>query len=441
MRPGAEATLARLRAVLAERGIDAEVITVGTLGLSFAEPVVEVQRPGAAPLVYGPVPAEDVDAFVSAAVQGEGDAALWALGVRGDTAQDGVPPLRTHPFWAGQTRRLMEWMGVIDPESIEDAIAHGSYAALDRALAMEPMAICDLVEASGLGGRGGGGFPAGRKWKFLLGAAAAPADAGAGGPKGQQGDILKAAEAPPLAGKALICNADEGDPGRLREPRANGIAPALGDRGTGDRRTGDGRRAGLHLHPRRVPAQYCAHAPRHPAGGGARTTGERRPGQRMTLRLEVVRGAGSYVCGEETGLIASLEGIRGMPKIRPPFPAQRGVFGQPSNVNNTESYANVPQVILQGAEWYREFGTESDPGTKMFSISGALERSGIVEIPFGLPMDKLLLEIGGGPQQGRAVKGIQPAGPWADSCRPLTCRWRWSVRRSRSGACCWDRAG
>ena len=308
---GAEATLARLRAVLAERGIDAEVITVGTLGLSFAQPVVEVQRPGAAPLVYGPVPAEDVDAFVSAAVQGEGETWAAALGVRGDTAQDGVPPLRTHPFWAGQTRRLMEWMGVIDPESIEDAIAHGSYAALDRALAMEPMAICDLVEASGLGGRGGGGFPAGRKWKFLLGAAAAPADAGAGGPKGQQGDILKTAEASPLAGKALICNADEGDPGAyvnrvLMESHPHLVIEGLviAARATGAERGFIYIRDEYPLsiaRMRRAIRQAEAHG----------LLGNDVLGSGTALRLEVVRGAGSYVCGEETGLIASLEGIRG----------------------------------------------------------------------------------------------------------------------------------
>ena len=408
---GAEETLARLRAVLAARAIDADLITVGTLGLSFAQPVVEVQRPGFAPLVYGPLPADEVEAFVTAAVQGEGDAAPWTLGVRGERAQGGVAPLSAQPFWAGQTRRLMQWMGVIDPESIEDALAHGSYAALDRALAMEPMAICDLVEASGLGGRGGGGFPAGRKWKFLLGAAPISTDAGAGGPKGQQGDILKAADGPAAAGKSLICNADEGDPGAyvnrvLMESHPHLVIEGLviAARATG---VGEGFIYIRDEYPLSIARMRRAIGQAEQRG----LLGEDVLGSGMALRLEVVRGAGSYVCGEETGLIASLEGMRGMPKIRPPFPAQRGAFGQPSNVNNTETYANVPLVILQGADWYREFGTESDPGTKMFSISGALERSGVVEIPFGLPMDRLLLEIGGGPQGGRAAKGIQPGGP------------------------------
>ncbi|MYF22188.1 MAG: NADH-quinone oxidoreductase subunit F, partial [Chloroflexi bacterium] len=166
---------------------DAELVRVGTLGLSWLEPVVEVERPGMGAVVYGPVRPDDAVEFLAAALGDNPaeDAAPWLIGAR--TPSPGIAPLSAHPFWGPQERRLMRVMGVIDPESLDEAIAEGAYEALDRAVTMDPMAICDLVLAAGVGGRGGGGFPAGQKWKFLLGA--------------------------PGPTKYLVCNADEGDPG------------------------------------------------------------------------------------------------------------------------------------------------------------------------------------------------------------------------------------
>lgn len=382
---GADLLWEALEAAIAADGHDVELVRVGTLGLSWLEPVVELERDGAA-LVYGPVAPAEAAEWLRAAL-GENpaqDAARWLIGSRG-AASDGAPRLEDTPFWALQERRLMRRMGVIDPEQISEALADGAYAALDRAIAMEPMVICDLVEAAGVGGRGGGGFPAGRKWKFLLGA--------------------------PGPTKYLVCNADEGDPGAFvnrvlmeSDPHLVVEGMAIAGRATGAAHGFIYIRDEYPLAIARMELALRQARARGLLGDSVLDTD-------FSFDLEVTRGAGSYVCGEETGLIASVEGLRGMPKIRPPFPAQRGVFDMPSNVNNTETYANVPLIIERGAAWYRQHGTESDPGTKMFSISGSLLRPGILEVPFGLPMDRLLLEAGGGPPDGRAPKGIQPGGP------------------------------
>ena len=223
------------------------------------------------------------------------------------------------------------------------------------------------------------------KWKFLLGA--------------------------PGPTKYVVCNADEGDPGAFvnrvlmeSDPHLVVEGMAIAGRATGATYGFVYIRDEYPLSIARMELAIEQARERGLLGDDILGSGE-------SFDLEVTRGAGSYVCGEETGLIASVEGLRGMPKIRPPFPAQRGVFGQPSNVNNTETYANVPLIIRNGAAWYRQYGTESDPGTKMFSISGSLQRPGILEVPFGLPMDRLLLEAGGGPPDGHTPKGIQPGGP------------------------------
>lgn len=367
---------------------EADLMRVGTLGLSWLEPVVEVERPdamGGGSVVYGPVRPEDAAEFLSAALGDNPaeDAARWLIGAR--TPAAGISPLTDHPFWGPQERRLMRVMGVIDPESIDEAIAEGAYAALDRAVAMEPMAICDLVLSAGVGGRGGGGFPAGQKWKFLLGA--------------------------PGPTKYLVCNADEGDPGAFVNRVLMESDPHLVIEGMAIAGKATGSDYGFIYirdeYPLSIERMQLALEQARERG----VLGRDIFGSGFDFDLEITRGAGSYVCGEETGLIASVEGIRGMPKIRPPFPAQRGVFDQPSNVNNTETYANVPLIVLNGDAWYRQFGTESDPGTKMFSISGALERPGILEVPFGMGMDELLLECGGGPPDGHTPKGIQPGGP------------------------------
>ena len=238
---------------------------------------------------------------------------------------------------------------------------------------------------SGLWGRGGAAFPTGRKWGFLRGAKNTP--------------------------KYMICNADEGDPGSFVNRNLMESAPHLIVEGMtiGAYATGASRGYIYIREEYPLPVERM-----ELAVGQAREKGllgANILGSGFSFDLEVVRGAGSYVCGEETGLISSLQDARGMPKIRPPFPAEAGVFGQPTNVNNVESYANVPLILRQGADWYASQGSERHKGTKMFSLSGQVQRVGVLEVPLGTPTSDVVLGAGGGPPEGHTLKGIQPGGP------------------------------
>ena len=291
---GADLLWEALEAAIAAGGHDVELVRVGTLGMSWLEPVVELERDGAA-LVYGPLEPADAAEWLTAALADDPAEAAsgWLIGSRSGRV-NGAAPLADGPFWALQERRLMQRMGVIDPERISEAIADGAYAALDRALTLQPIEICDLVEAAGVGGRGGGGFPAGRKWKFLLGA--------------------------PGPTKYLVCNADEGDPGAFvnrvlmeSDPHLVVEGMVIAGRATG------AARGFIYIrdeYPLAIERMELALRQARALG----LLGDAVLGTDFAFELEITRGAGSYVCGEETGLIASVEGLRGMPKIRPPFP-------------------------------------------------------------------------------------------------------------------------
>jgi NADH:ubiquinone oxidoreductase subunit F (NADH-binding)/(2Fe-2S) ferredoxin len=357
----------------------------GCWGLCYAEPIVEVQRPGRPPVLYQRVTADKVPALIEEAVAADGIVEEQALAVLADQPQGNVPPLRSLAFFVPQVRRLMANCGVIDPGQIDHYIAHGGYEGLTKALALSDEAVIREVLDSGLWGRGGAAFPTGRKWGFLRGAR--------------------------RTHKYMVCNADEGDPGSFvnrnlmeSDPHLIVEGMAIGGYATGASRG--------YIYIREeypLPVERMELAVRQAREKGL--LGEDILASGFSFDLEVVRGAGSYVCGEETGLIASLEDARGMPKIRPPFPAEAGVFGQPTNVNNVESYANVPLILRQGAGWYASEGSDRHKGTKMFSLSGQVQRVGVLEVPLGIPTSDVVLEAGGGPPEARTFKGIQPGGP------------------------------
>jgi NADH-quinone oxidoreductase subunit F len=382
---GTEETLAALRSELATRGLEADVMTTGCWGLCYAEPVVEVRRPGAPGVLYGNLSADKVPQLIEEAVAADGIAAELALAALADEPFKGVPPLRSLEFFAAQERRLMANCGIIDPENIDHYIARGGYEGLARALALTDEQVIAEVLESGLWGRGGAAFPTGRKWDFLRTAQATP--------------------------KYLVCNADEGDPGSFVNRNLMESDPHLVIEGMIIGGHGTGASYGYVYirdeYP--LPVERMEKAIEQARERGL--LGEDVLGSGLAFDLEVVRGAGSYVCGEETGLIASIEDARGMPKIRPPFPAQAGVFGKPSNVNNVESYANVPLIMRNGAGWYASVGSADHKGTKMFSLSGQVRRAGILEVPLGAPMSEVVMGAGGGPPEGRALKAVQPGGP------------------------------
>ena len=382
---GAVETLNALRRGLAERNLKADVMITGCWGLCYGEPIVEVHRPGRPPVLYQRLTADKIPQLIEQAIAVDGIAREHALAVLADDPFQGLPPLYSLEFFAPQVRRLMANCGIIDPVNVDHYIARGGYEGLSKALRMSDEAVIKEVLDAGLWGRGGAAFPTGRKWQFLRSARRTP--------------------------KYMVCNADEGDPGSFVNRNLMESDPHLIIEGMIIGGYATGASYGYVYIREEYPlcAERMEEAVRQARERGL--LGEDILGSGFSFDLEVVRGAGSYVCGEETGLIASLEGTRGMPKIRPPFPAEAGVFGQPTNVNNVESYANVPLILRHGAPWYAAVGSERNNGTKMFSLSGQVQRVGVLEVPFGIPLKDVAIGVGGGPPSGRALKGVQPGGP------------------------------
>ena len=384
---GAQAVAAEFRRKLEGLSLEGEVALVetGCIGMCAGAPVLVVEPYG---YFYGGVKAEDVDEIISTTIQ-EGKA-VERLAV----IQDDKPAIRTDDidFYKKQDRRVLANCGRIDPRRIEDAIECGGYATAIKTLSrMRPEQVVDEVTESGLRGRGGAGFPAGVKWGFC---------------RKSPGDE-----------KYLICNADEGDPGAFMDRALlegdphrviEGMIIAAYAIGAG--------RGFIYVH-----AEYpIAVEHTNIALGQARSLGllgDNIGGTGFDFDIEVRMGAGAFVCGEETALIASLEGNRGMPRPRPPFPAVKGYQGKPTNINNVETFANVPIVLQGGAESYRQTGTEKSTGTKIFALAGKVVNTGLVEVPMGTTLREMIYEIGGGIPGGRQFKAVQIGGP-SGGCIP-----------------------
>jgi len=381
---GADETLAAIRRELAQRNLDVDVVVTGCWGLCYAEPMLEIAKPSGQRVLYQQVTADRVPQLIGEALDGEGVCGVLALAAVGPTPVQGLPSFESLHVITLQTRRLMANCGVIEPESIDQYIGRGGYEGVAQALTMPSEGVIKEVTDAGLWGRGGAAFPTGRKWDFLRGSKNQP--------------------------KYMVCNADEGDPGSFVNRTLMESDPHLIIEGMAVGGYACGASKGYVYIREEYP--LCAERMRV-AIGQARERGLLGLdvlGSGFSFDIEVVRGAGSYVCGEETGLIASIEDRRGMPKIRPPFPAQAGVFAKPTNVNNVETYANVPLIMRHGAPWYATMGTEKNKGTKMFSLSGHVQRVAVLEVPFGMPLRRLI-DACGGLAEGRTLKAIQPGGP------------------------------
>ena len=293
---------------------------------------------------------------------------------------------KENPFYAKQRRLVMRDSGLIDPKKVEDYVSRGGYGALAKVLGgMSPEDVIDTVEKSGLRGRGGAGFPTGLKWKFCRQA--------------------------PGTEKYVICNADEGDPGAFMDRSVLEGNPHLVLEGM----TIGGYAMGASTGYIYVRAEYPT-AIKHleialEAGHAMGLLGENILGSGFDFDIKIKVGAGAFVCGEETALMQSIEGKRGMPRLRPPFPAQAGLWGKPSNINNVETWANIRTIIDQGADWYSSIGTESSKGTKVFSLSGRINNTGLVEVPLGITLREVVDDVGGGIPKGRAFKAAQLGGP------------------------------
>ncbi len=383
---GAQATLDALRVAIDRSGHDVILRTSGSWGFCWLEPTVSVRSAaGGLTILYHSVTEDRVEEFVQRTiVEGETMPEL-ALGVVEGNATAEIGFLAEHPFMQGQIRRLMERSGRIDPEDINHYLALGGYEGFAKALGQTDEQIIEEMLNSGLGGRGGGGFPAGRKWDFLRTATADP--------------------------RYLVCNADEGDPGAWVNRILLEGDPHLVVEGMLIAALATSALEGYiyirHEYPLAIRRMQRAVDQARDVGLlGPDALGEGRP-----FDLIVFAGAGSYVCGEETGLMSSIDGYRGMPRIRPPFPAQAGLWNKPSNVNNVETYANAPLIFRNGSEWWSSISDAEEKGTKMFTISGAVNQACCVEVPFGISVRELMEHYGGGLRGDAELKGYQPGGP------------------------------
>ena len=378
---------------IAKKGLDEEVKVVGTgcFGLCALGPVVIVYPEGT---FYSCVTPEDVPEIVEEHfLKGR---PVQRLVYHETKAADGATTsLSETSFYKKQKRIALRNCGVINPENIDEYIALDGYQALGKVLTeMTPDDVIQTILDSGLRGRGGGGFPTGLKWKFA---------------SGNRGNVQK----------YVACNADEGDPGAFMDrsilegdPHAVLEAMAIAGYAIGADRGFIYVRAEYPIAINRLEVAIKQAREYGLLGNDIFGTG-------FNFDIELRFGAGAFVCGEETALMTSIEGNRGEPRPRPPFPAVKGLFGQPTVLNNVETYANIPQIILKGAEWFTTMGTEKSKGTKVFALGGKITNTGLVEVPMGTTLREVIEEIGGGIPNGKKFKAAQTGGP-SGGCIPAS---------------------
>jgi len=379
---GAEQTRQALAARLPK---DVPLYITGCIGMCYREPLVEVRGDDGHRRLYGGMTADRVERFVSEVVQGRGEIDEWLVWTddgRGSEAK----------FLASQVRIVLRNCGYIDPERIEDYLAVGGYQALKKVLDQnDPEALIQTMIDSGLRGRGGAGFPTGLKWRF--------------------------ARSSPGANKYVICNADEGDPGAFMDRSVLESDPHSVLEGMAICGHAIGASHGYIYvraeYPLAVKRLRIAVAQAEEKG----FLGDKVMGRDFSFHVQLKEGAGAFVCGEETALIASIEGRRGMPRIRPPFPAVKGVWDSPTNINNVETFANVPWIVQNGAAAFARYGTEKSKGTKVFAASGKIVRGGLIEVPMGISIRDIVFKVCGGIKDGRQFKAVQMGGP-SGGCIP-----------------------
>jgi len=390
---GSDKVAAAFEAEIVTAGLENEVkvIRTGCFGLCALGPIVVIYPEGT---FYSMVKPEDVAEIVNEHLL-KGRPVLRLLYNETVAEDNSIKSLDETSFYKKQKRIALRNCGVINPENIEEYIAFDGYAALGKALTeMTPDEVIQVVLDSGLRGRGGGGFPTGRKWQLAC------ADRG-------------------KVEKYVCCNADEGDPGAFMdrsvlEGPPHSVIQAMATAGYA---------IGADQGYVYVRAEY-------PIAVNRLTTaiqqareygllGKNIFGTDFSFDIDIKLGAGAFVCGEETALMTSIEGMRGEPRPRPPFPAKKGLFGRPTILNNVETYANIPQIILKGADWFRSMGTEKSPGTKVFALGGKIKHTGLVEVPMGTTLLDIVEEIGGGIPGGKKFKAAQTGGP-SGGCIPAS---------------------
>ena len=376
----------------AARTATVDIIPTGCLGYCKAEPIMDVVADSGQRVSYGNVTPEVAGFILDEVLVRKNYKLDGLLGQfrNGTTPLPGIPLIEEHPYFRKQVKYVLRNCGVIDPESIDDYRAHGGFKGLERALGMSPKEVIQEITRSGLRGRGGSGFLAGKKWEL--------------------------AKASTGAKKYVICNADEGDPGAFMDRSIlEGDTYAVLE--------------GMVIAGYAIGADegviYCraeyplAIARINKAIEVMKFEGllEKPMKDGFTFALRVKKGAGAFVCGEETALMASVEGRRGMPRPRPPYPAVSGLFQKPTIVNNVETMANASHIMREGAEGFAAMGTQNSKGTKVFALTGKVANAGLVEVPMGITLREIVFDIGGGIPGGKAFKAVQIGGP-SGGCIP-----------------------
>lgn len=368
-------------------GIEVSLAETGCMGMCYKEVMVEVVDKNGNSTIYGEVNEDRAkQIFKSHIIDG--------LPVREYVVLSSTETYEQESFLENQVRIVLARCGHINAESIDEALAWDAYKGLEKALKeMTPDEVIDEVFKSGLRGRGGAGFPTGQKWKF--------------------------ARAPQSDKKYIICNADEGDPGACMDrsvlegdPHSVLEGLLIGGYAIG---ADEGYIYCRAEYPTAIKRLNIAIKQAEERG----FLGDNIMGSGFNFHLKIKEGAGAFVCGEETALIASIEGQRGMPRMRPPFPANKGLFGKPSNINNVETLANIGWIIRNGADAFAALGTAKSKGTKVFSLAGKIARGGLVEVPMGIPLKEIIFDIGGGTFSGKAFKAVQMGGP-SGGCVPAS---------------------
>jgi NADH-quinone oxidoreductase subunit F len=388
---GALETKNALEEVLAERKIEAHIRTVGCIGHCYAEPVVIMDHPesGFPPIFYHNVTPGKAKMLAKSFLE-EGDPLFeHVLGAMEEN--DLVPQVLDFPRFNQEKRVVLKRCGRVDPENIYEYIADGGYETLSKILQMTPDEIIETIQKSGLRGRGGAGFPTGEKWYLAKKAS------------GQH--------------KTVICNADEGDPGAYMDRTLLESNPHQVLEGMAICAYAVGAQKAIVY----VRAEYpLAVKIVTKAIGQAKELGllgKGVLGSAFDLDIDVFQGSGAFVCGEETALIQSIEGNRGMPRYRPPYPVEHGLWGQPTVINNVKTLASIPPIIEHGASWFRAIGTDKSPGTAIFSVVGNIIHAGLVEIPMGVTLRSLIFDICGGIPNKKKFKAVQIGGP-SGGCLP-----------------------
>jgi NADH:ubiquinone oxidoreductase subunit F (NADH-binding)/(2Fe-2S) ferredoxin len=402
---GADVIFDTLKQRIEQRGLDVILSRTGCIGSCHQEPIVEVRMPDCAPILYTRMTRPRARVLIDDLARGAPPESVWAVIAHDESPLidprvefkrlagfESAPIFSEQPFFARQRKIVLRNCGLIDPTSLEEYVARGGYRGLVRTLReFTTQQVIDEVTRSGLRGRGGGGFPTGRKWQIA---------------RDQPGDT-----------KYLICNGDEGDPGAYMDRTVLESDPHSVIEGMIIGAYAVGAHQGYAYIRDEYPlaVERMALAVKQAEEHGL--LGKNILDSGFSFSIKIVRGAGAFVCGEETAMIASIEGGLGEPRPKPPYPAVSGLWGQPTIINNVKTWATVSVIMARGATWYAALGVPKNSGTVVFSLVGQIANTGLVEVPLGMKLHELINNIGGGGVDGKAIKAVQTGGP-SGGCLP-----------------------